>query len=781
MAGTEESYDPFRPSRTPIVDPRAEHAYITVLRRVSKASRRSRAPSNAASVRHPALARLQRDDVFSIPSSPLSLPHTSNTQAGKLRKDSSTLRYSSRTSLASSSRQRSSAAGIHKSVSYRRGVSFTHLRKRSGHNPPPPVTIHQVPALPSLHQKYVDDEPTEPRTPAKGSPPAAPTVVRSRKETADTSNAQGLAERNAKISSLYWKDDARKVSTELEKFCDEAFKDRYSGASSTPTAITLATDPHETSYESPATSLSVREDSRTSSTVTRNTTVKGRQEDASLQRPLPAPPSSRELVGSYTQRELAKARDLLIQRAADTTAGFTPGYLDDVIAHLDRLMQPSTSKVHEQDYSRRVASAPDQKSPNISGYLPPINEERLVFGDDGDEFDRLIARGHHGYRAVSEPTATGNVLANGKPLTWKFDTDERTTIRVVDYDGQEPISPVRPLVIRKRSGASASPVESLQHQPGMDRTSGVEAKSSIKFEHDASRGHYQRPQSEERRSTGHGVHESTLAPIEEHEKREQLESKTASGDGKRRGWFRRHNRQTTRNSQGSMERGPTPPIKDEWPPQNEHERMSNAGSKLRNRASETPSDEVHQGIEPRKEGRGLFSKLFSKRDSKEKKDISDLALGGKYLFTSTVCDCSLFQIANKKIPHLGNDFDDDTASITTEDRRYQMSGALNASTTSVATRHTKNYRGSRASNEPLESTTRSIQPQHQNWLLRFLHIKPATKVLCFQVSKVRARQEIVSLLREWRKYGMRDVVVDKAASRVWARVAEKNSTYPLGP
>ena len=110
-----------------------------------------------------------------------------------------------------------------------------------------------------------------------------------------------------------------------------------------------------------------------------------------------------------------------------------------------------------------------------------------------------------------------------------------------------------------------------------------------------------------------------------------------------------------------------------------------------------------------------------------------------------------------------------------------MSGALNASTTSVAARHTKNHKGSRASNEPLQSTTRSIQPQHQNWLLRFLHIKPATKVLCFQVSKARARKEIISLLREWRKYGMRDVVVDKVASRVWARVAEKNSTYPLAP
>ena len=650
MADTEESYDPFRPSRTPIFDPRAEQMHVTVLRRVSKASRRSRAPSNTASVRHPALARLQRDDVFSIPSSPPLLPHISNTQTDKLRKDSSALHYSSRTSLASSCRQRSSSAGVRKSVSYRRGVSFTQLRKRSGYNPLPPVTIKQAPSLSSFDQRYIDEQPqggsAEQGTTTGNSPSTAPTIVRSRKDATNTTCAQELAEKKAKIASLYWKDDARKVSTELEKFCDEAFKDRFSVASSTPTAVTSAIDAHEASYESPTTTLSIREDYGTSSTVTRHTSANGREADVSWQRPLPALPSSRELIGSYTQRELAKARDLLVQRAADTSAGLTPGYLDDVIAHLDRLMQPSTSKIHEQDSSRRVASAPDQKSPNISGNLPRINEERLVFEHDGDEFEKLIAKGQQGYRAVSEPPATKNVLVNGKPPTRRFDTDEKTTIRVVDYEGQGPISPVRPLVIRKRSGASTPSVEASQHQPGVDRSREEAAKSSVKFEQDASRVHYRRPQSEERRSAGHSIHESMLAPIEEDEKREQRESKIASGDGKKRGWFRRHNRQTTQNSQGSIERGPTPPVKDEWPLQSHQEQILNAGAKIGNRGSETPSEEIQSGTEFKKEGRGLFSKLFSKRDPKGKKDISDLALGGAYLFSFTACYCSVFQITD---------------------------------------------------------------------------------------------------------------------------------------
>lgn len=49
--------------------------------------------------------------------------------------------------------------------------------------------------------------------------------------------------------------------------------------------------------------------------------------------------------------------------------------------------------------------------------------------------------------------------------------------------------------------------------------------------------------------------------------------------------------------------------------------------------------------------------------------------------------------------------------------------------------------------------------------------------MCFQVSKVRARREIASLLREWRKYGIRDIVVDKNTSRIWAKVARVNCKF----
>ena len=102
-----------------------------------------------------------------------------------------------------------------------------------------------------------------------------------------------------------------------------------------------------------------------------------------------------------------------------------------------------------------------------------------------------------------------------------------------------------------------------------------------------------------------------------------------------------------------------------------------------------------------------------------------------------------------------------------------MSGALvNASTQSVFN-HGKN--GSRDDNlMPPPPVPRAIQPQHQNWLARFLRIKPAMHVMCFHVSKIRARKEVVGVFKDWRKFGMRDIVVDKAAGRVWARVDVKN-------
>ncbi|GAP87241.2 putative serine threonine protein kinase [Rosellinia necatrix] len=79
-----------------------------------------------------------------------------------------------------------------------------------------------------------------------------------------------------------------------------------------------------------------------------------------------------------------------------------------------------------------------------------------------------------------------------------------------------------------------------------------------------------------------------------------------------------------------------------------------------------------------------------------------------------------------------------------------------------------------------QAATRNIEPQ-QNWLARLFRVKPATRYLCFIISRHRARQETAILLREWRKYGIRDVEVDKERNIVFARLGQPNcKSSPVG-
>ncbi|KAG6005929.1 hypothetical protein E4U43_000521 [Claviceps pusilla] len=70
-------------------------------------------------------------------------------------------------------------------------------------------------------------------------------------------------------------------------------------------------------------------------------------------------------------------------------------------------------------------------------------------------------------------------------------------------------------------------------------------------------------------------------------------------------------------------------------------------------------------------------------------------------------------------------------------------------------------------------STRNIEVK-QNWLTRLFRVKPATSYLCLTLSSRRTRQEVVILLREWRRYGMRSIQVDKQRNIVFAKLSAKN-------
>jgi len=67
----------------------------------------------------------------------------------------------------------------------------------------------------------------------------------------------------------------------------------------------------------------------------------------------------------------------------------------------------------------------------------------------------------------------------------------------------------------------------------------------------------------------------------------------------------------------------------------------------------------------------------------------------------------------------------------------------------------------------------------QNWFAKFLHLKPATSFVVMQASKAQSRREIVKILREWRKFGLRDVAVEKrpTGDLIRARVDTVNCEY----
>jgi serine/threonine-protein kinase HSL1 (negative regulator of Swe1 kinase) len=77
-----------------------------------------------------------------------------------------------------------------------------------------------------------------------------------------------------------------------------------------------------------------------------------------------------------------------------------------------------------------------------------------------------------------------------------------------------------------------------------------------------------------------------------------------------------------------------------------------------------------------------------------------------------------------------------------------------------------------------DAAPRTGPPEVQmNWLSRFLHIKPTNKTLCFHIGRGKVRQDLVRLLRDWQRFGIRDVTFDRETNMINARVGKNNRKY----
>lgn len=564
MAETEQSYDPFRPSRNQIGKVQADRARITVFRRFSGSQKKyqpdtqdSRRTNSKISGRNPTPTRAQQSKAHNCPSSSPPKPMSITNQANPKINERRLSQCSSRHSV-------SHAVPVRTSMSYKRGVSFAHMKRRS-------VTANHFHSTPrnastplTIQERYLRDGLQQaafsPETPsAVDSPQDMPPPIRMRKNPART--GQELTARE------YWKEDA---STELEKVCEEAFN-RKSTAS---TVMTVARTEHDHSFDSPATSLEVHEDSQMSASGF-HVARKKDERDLYLNRPLPLPPSFEHLE-SYTYRELAKTRALLKERAADKSIVLAPGYFDEVIAHLDRLMQPSTLRVNESD--QRAVSTPDEALRHPSK----------------DEFEMLLAKGPYGLRSVSEPIRKGRER-------------DKAAVRIVD---EHPISPTKPLTIRKKDGPSI-----ICPDPDQQKATREHSHS-----HENAR-YYDRPQGADRRIAGLSLLDKHLEPIEEDEDKENRDPRHArilSAETKKRGWFRRH--EPTQQIQENENGHTFPPRKESY--LQHHPGVDTSGENSAKRVSDVPSDPSRTSEKKKlSSAKEKFFKIFSKRDNKDSKGL----------------------------------------------------------------------------------------------------------------------------------------------------------------
>lgn len=289
-----------------------------------------------------------------LPSSPFSVLRNRKTRAGSVKS------FQSRVSHASP-RRRVNSAAYARSVSYRRNVSFRHIRSC----PQSPASVRtkntQVqgsdfgshPSRSSLETANVDNHELY----KQGSPllPPQTTIVRG-----DVTVAKSHFElRKVRDSSFVWKDAARKVSHELGQICEEAFN----GSSSTTVCATSTCTVSETPSSSASTGTP--EDLKGPNVIGKGLGWPSSETTA-------RPPSSPSTV------DLTEARRKLIEHSTKEGADGISAYISGVISHLDRLIDKDRFAQREVgDAHEQVRSLPDpfitaSKEP---GYLPVIAEE----------------------------------------------------------------------------------------------------------------------------------------------------------------------------------------------------------------------------------------------------------------------------------------------------------------------------------------------------------------------------------------------------------------------
>jgi serine/threonine-protein kinase HSL1, negative regulator of Swe1 kinase len=571
---TNRSYDPFRASHTPPPIPKVDHATITVLS--GSSSSRFAKSSKSIFVRHPTIARLQRESTLITQGS---LPSFARDNEGNIKtlRRSTIMRQDSTSSWASTRMSSHSVKQFHASSSVKKGVIFVHSRRSSSvQQLPPPRPRNPTPL--TIQQRYVKDSlpPSDFDTPTNEFASNPPSSFQ------DLPQLQIRKERPLSVkkdrNSMLWEERTRQVSIELSNLCDEVFQGTLPG-----TDIWDAEQECEKQKDFARKSIDLPS--------LRSTGFNSIQTSSGI---FPVQPKLREIYAADTYRELARVKERL-QKGADALGS---DELQGLIEHIDRLMNGNQARqdVSSQD-GRRIASAPDPRSSNHNA-LSPVKEE--------DEYSRFgwIDRSRH----VSSPVKGrhgGFEQSSTRPPS--------TTIRLVNDDSREKLFP-RPLTIRKKAsepilGPSRATEEHKRAESDIPAVPKPSQMGRLKLAQGSSAA-LDKLFKRDRASA-----ESLMLPYENGDGVNR-HSKCSSNDGKPRNWFRRST--GSGQSIGSDERNTTHAVS---VVASSHEHLLAAGSFG---TSQTASDDMPIPIRfPHKESAAAkFFKWFRKEKAERRMQIA---------------------------------------------------------------------------------------------------------------------------------------------------------------
>ncbi|KAG9248051.1 hypothetical protein BJ878DRAFT_476836 [Calycina marina] len=637
VAETEQSYDPFKALRS-------QHLNHTRTGERPKATIHRARPNEER--RRAMITTTQHQER----NSELSIRLTGNSVGGIQRQLASHRSYASRSSLASSIRSGGSGSYHRVNSGYKRGISFTRLRR--------PASSH-----PGLRRGYysnftevIDNDGDTLRPVGKTSTK----YIRSRKSHLSSGPLSSVAETKQGRTSLICSDDVSQLSSSLAKDCDEAFN-RLGTVEENPRRHSVPMTP---SRKMPQSSLEV---------------PSKKLKRASLDdRPLPRPPAQSDDL----KHELLEARKQAELRRASGGSD-SPTYLNRMVSHINCLIQPASTPSSEH----RSFSAPvDPQAVRPNKPLPSIFEARK---EEKLPPPCTAPSSGVGHRSTRPTTQNTRIASAPEPR------DTRATIRVVQADS--PAKVPAPLTIRKKSSPRSAMPVTRHNDPDKSTYGSRKAHAGC----DA-RQQYQFDTKSDTSQTNAGYSHSYDDSVND--------SNVGTVIKKKSTWFKRNSKSGNEHD-WKMSGGASQPL-----------HSQNSSTDTTNRTPSIPPASVPQ------KKKFSFVRLFKKRSS------------------------------HSDMMHLGNEsFDvrpesDSDAELFDDDRCLTNSRRV-------------------SSNE--DTKTRQIAPQ-RNWIAKLFNVKPVSKMMCLTVPKSRARGEVVRILREWKRYGIREVQLDKARSLVFARVASNN-------